>query len=571
MSETTPQFTSTNQTVLSFTPLDADPLAEEISSRIEEMEIEPPRARRSYSEADTERLLALVDGGKTVAEAASVLGMPTTSAYRRFYKARGPVQPDRTYQRRAIPVGDWPQDLYCRSDLLSAQERQAVGRLIAYLHEHGPDQIGTDMFNPVALDDFAAWRSQQVQPSSVRSDFAHIYMAALKLLPDRDWLWLKREVARKRREAKAAKKAGAKAERRGGRVRALSVPLDEWPLAHRTAFEAAFSLGTVGRFPEFRENRGSLCHKSPHFRQGLEKNYSQYLKCVRDCGLSDDVTPESVQLWIDACRERDCKLRTIATYIVGLERVIKIVDPSGPPEWLTLTKNDLVARAALTRKKKDGRHVDPVDLWLIGIALIRAARKGRREREENAIRFRNSLIFMLLSSAPVRLANLTAITINQHLDLPPDRPGSVSFEARKTKGKRPTKYPLWPELREVIDEYIAVYRPVLAGDYDGEELWLQEHGGGPLKSAGLYRAIVRTSAMFEHVLGGPVNPHFFRDAVATALIERYPDKPEYGMTMLQHRHPETTREYQEAAQSIHAALRLADILAKRKESLCAAE
>lgn len=560
MSETISNLTRDSETALPFTPLDDTPAVAGTPSQTDETQTETPRTRRGYTEADTERLLALVDGGKSVAEAASLLGMPPTSAYRRYHKARGPVKPDRVYARRAFPVAEWPEDLRRRADPLTAPERHAVGRLITFQREHDPNQVEGDMFNPDTLDAFAAWRSRQVKPSSIRADFAHIYGAALNLLPDRDWLWLKREVARKRREAMPEKAPDAAPAKKGGRARTLSVTLDEWSAAHRAAFEAAFSPGTVGRFAEFPENPGPLCHKSPEFRRGLERSYSQFLKCVRNHGFSDDVTPEAVQQWIDDCRARNCTLRTIAAYVARLEWVVRIVNPTGSQEWLVLTRDDLDCRARLTRKKKDGRHVDPVNLWLIGTALIREARKGRREREENAKRFRNGLIYMFLSSAPVRLANLAAITIGEHLDLPADRPGSVSFKAPETKGKRPAGYSLWPELRKVLDEYIAVYRPVLAGDYEGEELWLQEHGGGPLKSAGIYNAVVRTSKMFEHVLGGPVNPHFFRDAVATALIEQYPDKPEYAMTMLHHRHPETTREYQEAAESIHAAQRLSDIL-----------
>jgi integrase len=174
--------------------------------------------------------------------------------------------------------------------------------------------------------------------------------------------------------------------------------------------------------------------------------------------------------------------------------------------------------------------------------------------------FRDGLIFMLLSSVPVRLRNLTMIKIGRHLILAPDRPGFLQFTAKQTKGKRHARFSLWPELRAVIDEYIAVYRPVLAGIYEGKALWLCQCGGGPLKSAGLYAAIVRITTLCAERLGGPVNPHFFRDAIATALIERYPDKPEYATTMLQHRHRETTREYQEMAKTIYAAQRLAEIL-----------
>jgi len=513
----------------------------------------PAARRRSYAATDAADLLALIDGGLSVVEAAARLGMSTSAAYRRVRAARGPAHPDRTYVRRAVPVSDWPDDLKDKAATLSPSQRQVVGKLAGFARARRP--AGADPFAPETIEVFLAWRGETVNAVSVGSDCAALYGAAIKLLPARDWLWLKRETSRRRRKPRPA--GGRR--KGGGRTHSLGVPRDAWPAAHRIAFEAAFSPGTPGEFAEFPDEPGLLAARGPEFRNGLARAYGLFLGCMRRTGRSDAVTPENVQAWIDELRARECRPRTIATYIARLARVLDIVE-GAVPEWLTLTRDEKISSARLTPKKKDGRHVDPTDLWLIGVALIREARRRRREREATALLFRNGVIFMLLSSVPVRLANLTAIEIGRHLLLPADRPGSLKFTGREMKGKRPAAYILWPELRAVIDEYIAVYRPVLAGDYTGEALWLSAHGNGPLDAPGFYAAIIDVTSRHAERLGGPVNPHFFRDAVATALIERYPDKPELAMTLLQHRHPETTREYQEEANSILAAQRLAGFL-----------
>ncbi|MDX9862308.1 MAG: hypothetical protein RBS99_15475 [Rhodospirillales bacterium] len=524
----------------------------------------PAGRRRSYAVTDAADLLALVDGGLSVVEAAARLGMSTSAAYRRVRAARGPAHPERSYIRQTLPVAAWPENLRKNADSLSAPQRQVVGKFLNFAQTRLPGDA--DAFAPEAVEAFLSWRGKTVNTITVRGDCAALYGAALKLEPDRDWLWLKRETADRRRAAKSEPET-ARPKRKGGRERILSVAPSEWPAAHRAAFEAAFSPGTPGEFAEFPDDPGPFCHRNPEFRRGLEQSYGLFLGCMRRCGRSDVVTPEAVQSWIDDMRGRNNRPRTIAAYIERFVRVLNIVDPFGPPEWLTLTRDDLISKARYAPKKKDGRHVDPTDLWLIGVALIREARRHRRERETTALMFRNGLIFMLLSSVPVRLANLAMIEIGHHLLLPTHRPGSLRFTAREMKRDRPANYALWPELRAVIDEYNAVYRPVLAGTYKGKKLWICEHGAGPLKGPGLYAAIVTITTRCEKRLGGAVNPHLFRDAVATALIERYPNKPEYAMSLLQHRHPETTREYQEAAQSIYAAIRLSDILTVTRTKL----
>lgn len=467
------------------------------------------------------------------------------------------------YVRTAVPVADWPVAWQAEAARLAAPERQAVGRLLAFAGDRSPE-IAADPFRPDVLEAFAAWRARRVTPWTVRGDLANLFGAALKLFAETDWLWLKNQASVWYQLARTAD--GRPVGKPGGKPHTLGVGPEDWPPAHRSAFEAAFSPGTSGRFAEFPDDPGPLHRTSTGFRKGLERAYGLFLGSTRRAGLPETVTPASVQGWIDELRARNVRPRSIAAYVERLDRIVGIVDPAGAPDWLTLTRDRLIALAALAPKKKDGRHVDPVLLWCIGAALIRSARQGRRERDEVAVRFRNGLILMFLSSIPVRLANIASIDIGRDLILPEDTPGTLHFAARKTKGRRPSRYALWPELRAMIDEYIALYRPVLAGNHESAALWLNERGLGRLGPAGLYKAVVEVTGAFEDELGGPVNPHLFRDAVATALIERHPGQPEYAMTMLQHRHPDTTKEYQEAARCIDAALHLSEILTDRRKS-----
>jgi integrase len=161
---------------------------------------------------------------------------------------------------------------------------------------------------------------------------------------------------------------------------------------------------------------------------------------------------------------------------------------------------------------------------------------------------------MLLSSAPVRLENLTEIAIGTHLILSPDGPGYLKFD--RTKAKHAAELPLWPALRAVLEVYIDVYRPVLLAGHPTDALWIGLQGGEPLGESGVADRIREHT---EAYLGRSLSPHRFRDAVATALVIEHPDAPDTAAAMLQHRNPQSIAEYTEQGRTVGAARLLAEL------------
>jgi integrase len=260
-----------------------------------------------------------------------------------------------------------------------------------------------------------------------------------------------------------------------------------------------------------------------------------------------------VQVFIDDCRARGNRPRSIAKYVQDLYAIAPVVQPGSELDWLRRTRNALLRQAHHAPKRKWAEApVDPSALWAIGCELVERAERQPRDRRRNAARFRDGLVFMVLSSAPVRLENLTAIRIGVHLVLPADTPGDLAFV--RTKAGHGSRHVIWPELRAVIDRYLAVYRPVLAAGADVDHLWLGLNGGRPLTAAAIARRIDRIT---RARLGRPVNPHAFRDAVATAILLERPDCAEAASALLQHRSPDSIAEYTEQGRTVGAARVLA--------------
>jgi site-specific recombinase XerD len=117
--------------------------------------------------------------------------------------------------------------------------------------------------------------------------------------------------------------------------------------------------------------------------------------------------------------------------------------------------------------------------------------------------------------------------------------------------------PLPDELTSAIEAYLKDHRPLLCGRRGrwtapiGNALWVSQDGSS-LGDRSIYQQLVaRTRAAFGH----PVNPHLFRDCVATSIAIDDPDHVRIGARLLGHRSLATTERYYNQARSISAVRR----------------
>jgi integrase len=144
----------------------------------------------------------------------------------------------------------------------------------------------------------------------------------------------------------------------------------------------------------------------------------------------------------------------------------------------------------------------------------------------------------ILTAAPVRLANLTAIRLGLNL-IKPDSPNSnywLVFPEYDVKNRVKLEYPLAPYLTRLIDEYVHDFRPVLL--FEGIEDWLF-----PGQCGGHKHEVCLSSQITKRIFkatGLRMTVHQFRHAAGALILRHRPGEYELVRRLLGHRNVQTT-------------------------------
>jgi site-specific recombinase XerD len=134
------------------------------------------------------------------------------------------------------------------------------------------------------------------------------------------------------------------------------------------------------------------------------------------------------------------------------------------------------------------------------------------------LQYRDGFAIALLAVRPLRLANFLGVTLGVHLVMRHGTPW-LCFESTETKNRMDLEFPFPTSLSEHLAHYLEVVRPVLAArrhvraQRTADYLWLSQ-SGNPMGRQTLYAMLKkRTKRQF----GKAVNPHLFRDCLATSI------------------------------------------------------
>jgi integrase/recombinase XerD len=191
---------------------------------------------------------------------------------------------------------------------------------------------------------------------------------------------------------------------------------------------------------------------------------------------------------------------------------------------------------------------------------------GARTPRRAAVLFRDGLIIALLALRPLRLRNLTDLTIGSDL-LRAGKSWMIVLPPSATKTHETYEFG-WPEsLHESLEAYLGVHRPVLMARHGrwncpvGDRLGVSTDGS-PLKDMAIYLRFTRAT---RDAFGRSINPHLARHAAATTLAIHDPAHVRSAAPLLGHRGFATTQRYYNQAQSLEAHREYsATILALRK-------
>jgi integrase len=141
----------------------------------------------------------------------------------------------------------------------------------------------------------------------------------------------------------------------------------------------------------------------------------------------------------------------------------------------------------------------------------------------------------ILTAAPVRLANLTAIQLGTNLI----KPGGLEsnywlvFPDYDVKNRVRLEFPLEQYLTRLIDEYVHDFRPVLVRGRN--ESWLF-----PGQRRGAKGKVSFSGQITERIYKATGTVHQFRHAAAALILQHRPGEYELVRRILGHRNVQTT-------------------------------
>ena len=311
----------------------------------------------------------------------------------------------------------------------------------------------------------------------------------------------------------------------------------EWPAIDRTAWE----LVTQG---DILDGVAVLAQLSPRTHKNYSDCYGHWLNHLAtfdelepDLPPALRVTPDRVRAYVQRL-EAGSASATVAQRIYGLYRVISTLAPEHDWRWLARVASRLERKIRPTRAKRP--LVRPSgELAAAGHALMAAAAAtvGRRPVQQATL-YRDGLMLALLAARPVRIANFTAIRIGRQLQRV-GRGWQLVFEPEETKNGAGIELPFPTDLVAPLEVYLERWRPLLLGRGSSDRLWISARGN-PLNANNVY---IRICTATRRQLGRPLNPHLFRDCLATSIAIQDPVNIHAVAALLGHRTLATMEKY----------------------------
>jgi integrase len=326
------------------------------------------------------------------------------------------------------------------------------------------------------------------------------------------------------------------------------IPLDEWPIADRQAWEAAIADGSL------LTDAGPGAHWRKGMRDCVIQSYGRYLGYLAYHGILDHNEAPADRVFRDRVIDygeqlmKQCAPVTVHRYVLHLERALVVMAPDEDWRWLARLAARLKARARPSRDKR--RRVVPAEeLADLGHRLMDSALDLESlPLVRRAVRFRDGLMIALLITRPLRLRSFTGLTVGQHI-IPADGGYQIVLAPEDTKNGRPYEAPVPEWLGPYMDIYLEQLLPILLGDRCSDRLWITATGTDMSDSYINHRICKVT----KRELGRPINPHLFRDCAMTSRAIDDPDNVRAMQSVLCHSRMQTSERHYNQADAIKAS------------------
>lgn len=341
-----------------------------------------------------------------------------------------------------------------------------------------------------------------------------------------------------------------------------AMPLQEWPMVDRQAWEAAVAEGDIF------DGRGPASHWADATKRTNIQHYGRWLgylswseKLDPNSDPADRITPEGV----GAYHQHLFNLGTVAPFtrlamLVGLKETIRSMTRDRSWRWLQDACNH-VQRNAKPAKDKRYRTLPTHEIFNIALAELAGLPANLVMLRERVL-YRDLFMLALLATRPLRKSNFTWLKLGQHLVQKKNR-WLITIPGNETKNGDPVDYWMPDELVPWFERYLTEIRPCFPGADTTTQLWLSKDGPD-LGAQFLYWPIMKLS---KRLFSVPINPHLLRDCAASTLALESSDLALTAAPLLGHRHVSTTQKYYVQAQNLEASRRINRILAAVKADL----
>jgi integrase len=330
----------------------------------------------------------------------------------------------------------------------------------------------------------------------------------------------------------------------------LCRPLALWPAADQARWAEALRPGSM-----FNDG-GELAGMRAVSQAKYAKGWGRWLSFVDQSDPAAlDLPPalrcakDRVKAYIGHLRSTGNAAGAIVNRLQELAVVARIMDPGFDASFINRAISVLRSKATPARSKA---HVRPTN-ELVDLGFDLMAKAADRSDARHAVRFRDGLIIAFLALHPLRRRNLADFHLGRNL-IRMGKGFMVVFASDETKTGAWIEAPLAEVLIEPMEQYLRLWRPVLAGRRGrwtapaGQAVWVSSDGS-PMTEEGLSGRIERHTA---RAFGKAMSPHRFRDAAATTLVIADPARVRVAAPLLGHRSLATTEKHYIQARGLEA-------------------
>lgn len=272
-----------------------------------------------------------------------------------------------------------------------------------------------------------------------------------------------------------------------------------------------------------------------------------------------------LQYLVDRNGGKSCpQISNIATYLPTLARRLDMPDEVIAKLRKMAAKLRVTQRGMSARNREALRAFDDEDgvraLVSLSDRIVDEVLKSGRKTYREAKLIQTALAIELLLNAPVRIQNLASIEIDRHLlelGSRSERRVHLRFPAHEVKDTVDLEFPLMAEAVDLLDLYLAVYRPILCKGQDSPFLFPGVRPDRPKWKKSLSTQIKKLVFARTRLV---MTAHRFRHAVGKIFLDRNPGQYEVVRLLLGHKDIRTTIAFYAGAETASAIRHYADTI-----------